>query len=131
MKPKHCIRPLLNTQIFFSETVAELRMLKTCGVDAVGKYLFSICNSHFKCIFFNSTIEIISTNSTVVLIGMSTIPEVLVASHCGIRIFAFSLITNECIVDEHSSESANHEEVISISIIFYITLMHFNMRLLV
>jgi len=61
------------------ETVAELRMLKTCGVDAV---------------------------------GMSTIPEVLVASHCGIRIFAFSLITNECIVDEHSSESANHEEVI-------------------
>ena len=100
----------------FSETVAELRMLKTCGVDAVGKYLFSICDSDFKCIF-NSTIEIISTNSTVVLIGMSTIPEVLVASHCGIRIFAFSLITNECIVDEHSSESANHEEVISISII--------------
>jgi len=61
------------------ETVAELRMLKTCGVDAV---------------------------------GMSTIPEVLVACHCGIRVFAFSLITNECIVDEHSSESANHEEVI-------------------
>ena len=44
---------------------------------------------------------------------MSTIPEVLVACHCGIRVFAFSLITNECIVDEHSSESANHEEVIS------------------
>jgi len=61
------------------ETVAELRMLKTCGVDAV---------------------------------GMSTIPEVLVACHCGMSVFAFSLITNECIVDEHSSESANHEEVI-------------------
>lgn len=61
------------------ETVAELRMLKTCGVDAV---------------------------------GMSTIPEVLVACHCGIRVFAFSLITNECIVDENSADSANHEEVI-------------------
>ena len=59
-------------------------------------------------------IDIIRKNSTFVFIGMSTIPEVLVASHCGIRIFAFSLITNECIVDEHSSESANHEEVISI-----------------
>ena len=64
---------------------------------------------------FNSMIDIIFQNSTFGCIGMSTIPEVLVASHCGIRIFAFSLITNECIVDEHSSESANHEEVISIS----------------
>ena len=62
---------------------------------------------------FNSMINVIRKNSTFVFIGMSTIPEVLVASHCGIRIFAFSLITNECIVDEHSSESANHEEVIS------------------
>lgn len=61
------------------ETVAELRMLRTCGVDAV---------------------------------GMSTIPEVLVACHCGMKVFAFSLITNECIVDENSPESANHEEVI-------------------
>ena len=66
-------------------------------------------------------IDIFRKNSTFVFIGMSTIPEVLVASHCGIRIFAFSVITNECIVDEHSSESANHDEVISIfkfSIIF-------------
>ena len=91
------------------------------SVSTCFQYVIHISN---KLLLFNSTIEIISTNSTVVLIGMSTIPEVLVASHCGIRIFAFSLITNECIVDEHSSESANHEEVISISIIFYLTLMH-------
>ena len=45
------------------------------------------------------------------MIGMSTIPEVLVACHCGMKVFAFSLITNECIVDEDSPESANHEEV--------------------
>ena len=61
------------------ETVAELRMLRTCGVDAV---------------------------------GMSTIPEVLVAGHCGIRVFAFSLVTNECVLDDNQDEGANHEEVI-------------------
>lgn len=60
------------------ETVAELRMLRTCGVDAV---------------------------------GMSTIPEVLVACHCGVRVFAFSLITNECIFDEDNPDEPNHEEV--------------------
>ena len=57
-------------------------------------------------------IEIWKYTLIYVITGMSTIPEVLVACHCGIRVFAFSLITNECIVDEHSSESANHEEVI-------------------
>lgn len=62
------------------ETVAELRMLKICGVDAV---------------------------------GMSTIPEVLVARHCGINVFAFSLITNECILEEDNDSGANHEEVIA------------------
>jgi len=62
------------------ETVAELRMLKTCGVDAV---------------------------------GMSTIPEVLVASHCGLRVFSFSLITNECVIEEEIGNSPHHEEVIA------------------
>ncbi len=42
---------------------------------------------------------------------MSTIPEVLVARHCGVKVFAFSLITNACIVEEDSNEQANHEEV--------------------
>ena len=44
--------------------------------------------------------------------GMSTIPEVLVARHCGIGVFAFSLISNECILKEDASEMASHEEVI-------------------
>lgn len=64
------------------ETVAELRMLRTCGVDAV---------------------------------GMSTIPEVLVASHCGLRVFSFSLITNECVTAEENEKgnAPEHEEVIA------------------
>ena len=55
--------------------------------------------------------NIVSVDFKIFIIGMSTIPEVLVACHCGISVFAFSLITNECIVDEDSPESANHEEV--------------------
>ena len=42
---------------------------------------------------------------------MSTCPEVIVARHCGIRVFAFSLITNECVLEEDSNETLNHEEV--------------------
>ena len=45
------------------------------------------------------------------LAGMSTCPEVIVARHCGIRVFAFSLITNECDLEENSDETLNHEEV--------------------
>ncbi|XP_055891300.1 purine nucleoside phosphorylase-like [Biomphalaria glabrata] len=44
--------------------------------------------------------------------GMSTVPEVLVAKHCGMRVFGLSLITN-IVIDEYDAEStANHEEVL-------------------
>ena len=42
---------------------------------------------------------------------MSTCPEVIAARHCGIRVFAFSLITNECVLEEDSDDTLNHEEV--------------------
>jgi len=45
-------------------------------------------------------------------VGMSTIPEVIVARHCGIRCFSFSLITNKCITDHDVEEEASHEEVV-------------------
>ena len=61
--------------------------------------------------FKNEYSTVFISFDNIMLIGMSTIPEVLVACHCGIRVFAFSLITNECIVDENSADSANHEEV--------------------
>jgi len=61
------------------ETVAELKLLRILGVDAV---------------------------------GMSTVPEVIVARHCGIQVFAFSLITNQCITEYDSEAHANHAEVI-------------------
>jgi len=44
-------------------------------------------------------------------VGMSTVPEVVVARHCGLKVFAFSLIPNSCITEYETDESANHEEV--------------------
>ncbi|XP_061041639.1 purine nucleoside phosphorylase-like [Eubalaena glacialis] len=45
-------------------------------------------------------------------VGMSTVPEVIVARHCGLRVFGFSLITNKVIWDYESQEKANHKEVL-------------------
>ncbi|XP_050711955.1 purine nucleoside phosphorylase-like isoform X1 [Eriocheir sinensis] len=48
-------------------------------------------------------------------VGMSTVPEVVVARHCGMRVFAFSLITNKCITEYDTEAEANHEEVIEVA----------------
>lgn len=45
-------------------------------------------------------------------VGMSTIPETIVAHHCGIKVFACSLITNMCVVEYGTGIDTNHEEVI-------------------
>ncbi|KAK7505817.1 hypothetical protein BaRGS_00003088 [Batillaria attramentaria] len=44
--------------------------------------------------------------------GMSTVPEVLVARHCGMRVFAMGLISNLVISEYDVDEKANHEEVL-------------------
>ena len=43
---------------------------------------------------------------------MSTVPEVIVASHMGIKCLGLSLITNECIMDYDVDEVPNHAEVL-------------------
>lgn len=43
---------------------------------------------------------------------MSTVHEVITARHCGMRVFALSLITNQAVMDYESKERANHEEVL-------------------
>ncbi|XP_056679169.1 purine nucleoside phosphorylase-like [Monodelphis domestica] len=46
------------------------------------------------------------------VVGMSTVPEVMVARHCGLRAFGFSLITNKSILDYETHETANHEALL-------------------
>jgi len=47
-------------------------------------------------------------------VGMSTIPETIVAHHCGIKVFSCSLITNLCIVDYGTGLEPQHDEVIEV-----------------
>ncbi|KAG5836340.1 hypothetical protein ANANG_G00253530 [Anguilla anguilla] len=48
-------------------------------------------------------------------VGMSTAPEVLVASHCGMKVFGLSLITNKVVKDYEDTEKVNHEGVLGVS----------------
>ena len=46
------------------------------------------------------------------MVGMSTVPEVIVARHMGLKVLGISGITNATIADADSEEEANHEEVL-------------------
>ncbi|XP_010085219.1 PREDICTED: purine nucleoside phosphorylase, partial [Pterocles gutturalis] len=50
-------------------------------------------------------------------VGMSTVPEVIVARHCGLRVLGISLITNKAVMSYSSQEKTNHEEVLRISVV--------------
>ncbi|ESO93590.1 hypothetical protein LOTGIDRAFT_161701 [Lottia gigantea] len=63
------------------ETVAESRLLRNWGADAV---------------------------------GMSTVPEAVVAKHCGLKVFGISLITDMCSLSYDAVNATTHEEVLKI-----------------
>lgn len=45
-------------------------------------------------------------------VGMSTVPEVLAAVHCGMKVLGLSLITNKAVLPGEDAPAANHAEVI-------------------
>merc|ERR1712032_262167 len=47
-------------------------------------------------------------------VGMSTVPEVLVARHCGMKVLGLSMITNKAVLPGDNAPPANHKEVIEV-----------------
>lgn len=42
------------------------------------------------------------------VVGMSTVPEVIVAAHCGLRVFGLAIITDMCLADALEPADINH-----------------------
>ncbi|KAE8884770.1 hypothetical protein PF005_g9139 [Phytophthora fragariae] len=47
-------------------------------------------------------------------VGMSTVPEVIVAAHCGLKVLGLSLITNKALFPGEEREAASHDEVLEV-----------------
>jgi purine-nucleoside phosphorylase len=47
------------------------------------------------------------------VVGMSTVPEVIVAVHCGLRVVGFSIVTDMCLPD--ALEAANLDKIIAVA----------------
>ncbi len=45
-------------------------------------------------------------------VGMSTIPEVITAKHCGMKILGLSFMTNKVIIEQNEGPPASHQEVL-------------------
>ena len=85
------------------ETVAELKMLRELGRETSLQCIIKIVKILMYSTFICAGVD---------AVGMSTIPETIVAHHCGMKVFACSLITNMCVVEYNTGIDTNHEEVI-------------------
>lgn len=45
-------------------------------------------------------------------VGMSTVPEVIAAKHCGMKVLGLSIITNKVLMSIEETAHASHEEVL-------------------
>lgn len=105
-------------KIAFNNFTKLSQNLKNCSISSqfsanilfVCAYqLFFFASSH-RNIFFCAYI----TAYMMHYLGMSTVHEVITARHCDLTVFAFSLITNQCVTDYEDLGEANHEEVMDV-----------------
>lgn len=112
------------------ETVAELKMLRILGVDCVGMstvhevsvvmYLDKKKNSVRENVY--NKIECMSIFHYIwwqkIFISRLIVVcfwfQVITARHCDLTAFAFSIITNKCVIDDESMEEPGHEEVVMV-----------------
>ncbi|XP_014878095.1 purine nucleoside phosphorylase-like [Poecilia latipinna] len=57
---------------------------------------------------------LLSAQRLLVCPGMSMVPEVTVAKHCGLRVLGLTLVTNKVSLDYSREEKVNHDEVLEI-----------------
>ncbi|KAI5606577.1 purine nucleoside phosphorylase 4b [Silurus asotus] len=88
----------ISTELGFSDFVRE------------GVYCM-VSGPNFETVAEARMLHILGSDS----VGMSTIPEVTVAKHCGLQVLGLSLITNKVSLDYSNEEKVNHEEVLQIS----------------
>ena len=93
------------------ESMAESRFLLFVGGDSVGMVRNSIlfC-SDFTALTTSSSMSICQINFFCVSFHFkSTVPEVIAAKHCEMRILGLSLITNKVITERaHKGDQTNH-----------------------
>jgi purine-nucleoside phosphorylase len=46
---------------------------------------------------------------------MSTAHEAIVAAYCGLKVLAFSIVTDKVVLEYDQEESSNHEEIVKIA----------------
>ena len=57
----------------------------------------------------------VSSVSDYPIAGMSTVPEVMVAVHCGIQVCALSVVTDKAVMGDDTGKQSNYEEVLAVA----------------
>lgn len=70
----------------------------------------AICGPTFETVGEIRMLKLIGVDA----VGMSTIPEVIVARHGGLKVMAFSLITDVCFDDYEDHPDTIHEDVVAV-----------------